>query len=179
MFQTSSKELFQKYPNPVFIESGSFIGDGIQSAIDAGFEEIYSIEINTMLFLRCVDRFKGNSKVHLLNDESHYVLKDLLSRISKPITFWLDGHNSGVDPETQLLTSFGEVERPVMRELEVIKRHSINTHTILIDDMRLWSIDVNGYDTEMIKNKCLEINPGYKFTFVDGYVKNDILIVNL
>ena len=35
---------FKKYLNPVFIETGSLQGKGIQAAIDAGFQKVISIE---------------------------------------------------------------------------------------------------------------------------------------
>jgi hypothetical protein len=177
MFKTGTKELFQKYPNPVFIETGSFIGDGIQAALDAGFETIYSIEISASLFLKCVDRFYGNEKVHLIYGDSSLLLDRLLSTIKVPATFWLDGHNSGVDPETGILTSYGVYERPVFYELGIIQNHFIKTHTILIDDLRLWSEAVDGFDTNSLVTKCSQINPDYKFTFENGYVPNDILAV--
>jgi len=176
MFKTGTKELFQRYPNKVFIETGSFIGDGIQAALDAGFEIVYSIEISKPLYDRCVERFKGNSNVHLIYGDSLVVLKELLSKIDVPVTFWLDGHNSGEDTETGIHTEYGIYERPLIYELQIIRNHFIKTHTLLIDDMRLWSIEVNGYDTQMILDECKKINPDYKFDFVDGYVSNDILI---
>ena len=39
---SGSAAVFSKYPNPVFIETGSHTGDGIQFAIDAGFQTIIS-----------------------------------------------------------------------------------------------------------------------------------------
>ena len=43
----SKKENFQKYLNNYFIETGSFVGDGVQQALDAGYKNIISV-----LFLR-------------------------------------------------------------------------------------------------------------------------------
>ena len=36
----------KKYKNSVFLETGTYQGDGIKKALEAGFEKIYSIEIN-------------------------------------------------------------------------------------------------------------------------------------
>ena len=170
MYQTSSKELFQKYPNPVFIESGTYYGDGIQAAVDSGFETIYSIELDEKLYRHCVNRFKDNMNVHIIFGDSHLVLDDLLSMIRSPITFWLDGHWAGEG------TSMGKYESPLIKELEAIGRHHIKTHTILIDDLRCWNKDVQGFDREALSNTCLQINPEYKISFGKGYVENDILI---
>ena len=37
--------ILKKFLNPYFIETGSHIGNGIQSAIDCGFDNIISIEL--------------------------------------------------------------------------------------------------------------------------------------
>ena len=49
----SKKEIFQKYINNYFIETGSYLGDGIQQAIDAGFKNIISIELSDKYFNIC------------------------------------------------------------------------------------------------------------------------------
>lgn len=40
-----SHELFKKYPNQVFVETGTHLGDGVVQADKAGFNTIHSIEI--------------------------------------------------------------------------------------------------------------------------------------
>lgn len=176
MYKTASVELFRSYPNEVFIESGSFIGDGIQCALCAGFKTIYSIEISESLYLKCVERFRDKDNVHLIHGDSPLILNRLLSDINVPITFWLDGHNSGTDGDTGIVTTYGKYERPLIYELDIIQRHHIKTHTLIIDDLRLWTMEENGFDIKTIIEKCLEINSQYEFTFRDGYIKNDILI---
>ena len=42
----SKVENFKKYPNPVFVETGSLMGDGIQQALEAGFQKVISIELS-------------------------------------------------------------------------------------------------------------------------------------
>jgi hypothetical protein len=166
----ASKEIFAKYPNQIFIETGSWHGDGIQQALDAGFSEIYSIELSRDLYNLCVERFKDNPKVHLMQGDSAYVLNNLIPIINQPATFWLDGHYSGGD------TALGSLNSPLIQELEAIKRSHIKNHTILIDDLRCWVLGQHGFNTEIIKQKCLEINSKYLFTFEDGFIENDILV---
>jgi len=169
-YQTSNKELFSKYLNPVFIESGTYYGDGVQAALDAGFKTVYSIELDGKLYLHCEDRFKDNENVHIIFGDSHLELDNLLSEINSPVTFWLDGHWAGDG------TSRGKYESPLVQELEAIGRHHIKSHTILIDDLRCWNKDVQGFDREMLSKACLQINPEYKISFTKGYIENDILI---
>jgi hypothetical protein len=169
----NNKENFEKYPNPIWVETGSWHGDGIQQAIDAGFRELYSIELSHDLYLRCVDRFKDVPFVHLIEGDSSLVLDDLLNKLDKQITFWLDGHFSGGD------TVCGKQNSPLMLELECIKRHSIKTHTIMIDDLRDWTKGNHGFDVPMIKESILQINPEYKFFYEDGIIPNDILVAKV
>ena len=158
----ANRELFKKYPNLIFIETGSYYGDGIQQALDAGFKKIYSMESSTEFYKECVRRFDGIRKVRLILGESQNVLKKLLIRINKPVTFWLDAHN--------------EVGSPLIEELRIIKQHHIKNHTLLIDDLRTWSIEQNGFNTDILMTEILEINPGYVFTFEDGYIHGSDII---
>lgn len=169
----AGKEIFKKYPNPVFIETGSLVGDGIQHALNAGFKTIYSIELSRKLYDICVKRFEDIDNVHLIWGDSGKELGRLLTMIKEPATFWLDGHDSGGG------TARGEVESPLMQELEIIKEHPIKTHTLIIDDLRCWHKEIQGFDTEIIKSKCLEINPQYSFIFENGFIENDILVAKI
>lgn len=164
------KELFQKYMNPVFIETGTYHGDGVQQALDAGFNKVYSIELSRDLHSYCKVRFNHYDNVYLLYGDSGGVLVELLKTIKEQTTFWLDGHYSGED------TAIGSQNTPLLRELEAIREHSIKTHTILIDDLRGWYKDTHGFDTLDLMKKILTINPDYKFTLEDGFISNDILV---
>ena len=178
----ASKELFKKYPNPVFIETGSFYGGGIQHAIDAGFKNIYSIELSPTLYNHCMRRFKDYPNVYLILGDSSDILKELLPAINEPVTFWLDGHYSGDG------TALGSCSSPVMKELEIIANHKIKNHTILIDDLRIWTIEEYGFNTDILKNRITEINNEYVFSYEDGLLpdgdgfitfKNDILVAKI
>lgn len=175
----NNQKNFEKYPNPIWVETGSWHGDGIQQAIDAGFKELYSIELSHDLYLRCVDRFRDVPFVHLIEGDSSLVLDDLLSKLDKQITFWLDGHFSGGD------TVLGKYKSPLMQELDAIANHKIKTHTIIIDDLRDWYVGNTGFNLDMLKEKIKSINPNYSFTFEDNQVdvdtcfRNDILIATV
>jgi hypothetical protein len=171
MFQTSSKELFQKYPNPVFIESGTYYGDGAQAALDAGFKTVCSIELSQELYLHCKQRFKKIDNVIMFLGDSQTILNEILDEFNEPITFWLDGHWAGEG------TAKGKYESPLIQELEIIGKYHKDKSIILIDDLRCWKKDIHGFDLETIIRKCLEINPKFQFSFENGYVPNDILVV--
>ena len=160
---SATQGLFAKYPNSVFIETGSNYGDGIQQALDEGFKVVYSIEILLDRYEHCKDRFKDTCGVHLIMSDTVKILGGLLSIIDEPVTFWLDAHK-------------GNGKSPLLQELEIIKRHKINTHTILIDDLRDWHVKNCGFDTEILKQRLSDINPDYRFVLEDGYVPDDILV---
>ena len=157
-----NRELFKRYPNLIFIETGSYYGDGIQQALDAGFKRVYSIELSEEFYRECIKRFLDVRKVRLIFGQSQTVLETLLPLIKKQVTFWLDAHDDN--------------SSPLLKELEIIKSHHIKTHTILIDDLRTWSIEKNGFDVDVLKSKLLEINPDYIFSLEDGYIPGSDVI---
>jgi len=163
--------IFTQFKNNVFIETGSFMGDGIQKAIDAGFKKIYSIELSDKYAGICEQRFRGNPKVKIVRGDSAFVLQDILKDINEPITFWLDGHHSCDD------TALGAYWAPLIQELEQIKNHHIKNHTILIDDMRCWQEvnEVHGFVADDLRTKVKEINSGYDFSYIDGLHTQDIM----
>ena len=172
----SNLNLFRRHNyNPIFVETGSYVGDGIKNAIFAGFQSIHSIELAEKHYQYCKSYFKYNNAVQLHSGDSIAVLPDILSNLTQPATFWLDAHYSGGD------TDFQGSLTPLMKELELIKNHPIKEHTILIDDLREWSRDFPaiGFNTEDIKKKILEINPNYVFSFADGHTSNDILVAEI
>jgi hypothetical protein len=65
-----------------------------------------------------------------------------------------------------------------------IKYHAIKTHTILIDDIRLIKSKANEFkdiefDLDGLIDLIKSINPVYDISFVDGHVKNDILVAKI
>ena len=163
---TARKGLFAKYSNRIFIETGSYEGNGIQQALDEGFELIYSIEILLKWYLYCMNRFKDNPNVHLILGDSGEKLAALLNIIDEPVTFWLDGHD-------------GAESTPILKELKIIRNHPVKTHTIIIDDLRDWKIPVNGVNPDMLREAVMKINPNYVITIEDGHKKNDIMVARI
>jgi hypothetical protein len=158
---------FSNYLNPVFVETGSNLGQGVMMALAVGFDEIYSIELSQQLHEICLERFKDNDNVHLIQGNSSMELGKVISGISVPITFWIDAHYSGG------ITAGEDGHLPILDELMAIKNHSINNHTILIDDMRDWDINI-------ITKAVIDINPNYEISLVDGYgYEKDILVARV
>jgi len=156
-----------------FVETGCYLGDGISSALTAGYDNIISIEIAEEFKKNCEEKFKQNKNVNVVLGDSCEILFDVIKNINEPITFWLDGHFSGGN------TGFGKYEFPLIQELKQIEMHPIKTHTIMIDDMRLFGDKKYGFDKNMIIETILQINKDYKISYKDGCEKNDILIASV
>jgi hypothetical protein len=119
-----------------FIETGSYLGDGIQLAIDSGFLNIYSIELGHHLHDICKKRFSKQSNVKLILGDSSDKLRELLNENpNTPFTYWLDGHYS------EGITSRGKKDCPLKEELEAILSRGVNGELIYIDDMRYYKND--------------------------------------
>jgi hypothetical protein len=167
--------ILKKYLNQFFVETGSHIGDGIMAALEAGFPQIKSIELSENFYKLCKNRFNNEQKVSLILGDSSKVLWDVIKEINCSITFWLDGHWSGND------SARGKEETPLLAELETIKKHHIKTHTILIDDLRIWRKENVGFDKTTLKELIKSINNSYSFSYEHGVCGeqtflNDILV---
>src|SRR4051812_43936767 len=77
-----------------FVETGTFLGDGVRRAMEAGFGAIFSIEINADLVRSNREEFKAYEQVTVVHGDSSRDLGALLARVRSPITYWLDGHYS-------------------------------------------------------------------------------------
>jgi hypothetical protein len=190
----------KKYWNPIFIETGTYMGCGVKKALEAEFEEIYSIEIDPKRYEACKKMFKDNSNVHIIFGDSSVELPKLLQTIDKKVTFWIDAHYCGDG------SYLGHKWSPIKEELETIKQHHIKNHTILIDDWRcmdnthidytwkqqvkrgnysIYTIDKSsGKEVGFLgKEKCFEflkqINENYSFSFENGEVEDDVLVCQI
>lgn len=181
---TLQRNIFKNYLNRYFIETGTYEGDAVQKALEAGFDYCYSIELSDKYFRIATERFKDNPKVKIIQGDSALMLWDVIKDINGRITFWLDGHYSKGD------TALGKYCSPLIAEIEQIGRHYNNKHTIIIDDMRNWTKPgpikcccsefpcgkIYGFGYNEIMSALLKVNPIYNFEYIDGYVPNDILI---
>ena len=150
----SYDQLFKKYKGDhnLFFETGTHKGDGVQNALNMGFEEVISIEILPKFYEECVERFKDKieeNKVHLFLGDSNERMEEMLELIKEPSLIFLDGHFNNGDP--------------LWKELEILKNHPIKTHTIIVDDMPNYYGNGN-----KVKEKLLEINPNYTLVYEDS-----------
>ena len=176
---------FKENRNAAFVETGTFYGHGVLSAIAVGCVDIHSIEIKDELFgytscmldllayhnasnfeietYRCNDFysvvFGDKIRISLYLGDSCEILPKVLQRIVVKSTFWLDAHYSG--DETAVSETNGEF--PIYKELEAIADHNIKNHTIMIDDMATFEINFPG-ELSKLKSTLYSINKKYNIT---------------
>ncbi|MBD8137282.1 hypothetical protein IFR10_17360 [Bacillus sp. CFBP 13597] len=114
----------------VLIETGTYYGEMVRVMINQ-FDKIISVELDEKLFNAAAAKFSDSPHVTIVHGDSGKVLPKILENISEPCLFWLDGHYvPGTDNER------GELDTPIMQELDYILTHPIKEHVILIDDAR-------------------------------------------
>jgi hypothetical protein len=172
-----TSSIFKQYKKniSIFIETGSYLGDGIAAALSAGFSMVYSIEFNPTNFYHCKGRFQGVSSVDIMQGSSVDNLKLLLPKINTSVLFWLDAHDNEDLPNGSY---------PLLDELEQIKQHSIHTHTILIDDRRLFKEGSRSLWGDVTENKVItklkEINSNYNISLIDSSMfEKDIILAEV
>jgi hypothetical protein len=176
--------LFQKYRSNFFIETGSFMGESIAMALQCEYPNIRSVEIDEQRWQNCLIKFHNYPQVQLYCGSTEDKLWEMIKDIHEPCTFWLDAHFSptpaGNEPKSHQ-------NCPLLDELDIIKRHPIKNHTIMIDDIRC--CDTNDFTWQnkdgtiggvisrsVLEHKLLEINPNYKLTYEHSWEPFDILV---
>ena len=157
-----------------FVETGTYLGDTVQLAIEAGYKKIHSIELDDGLFYSALKLFENNHGVKIWLGDSVDELEKIMALVEGPATFWLDAHASGHLPGGK---SGGS---PVLDELRIIAKHPCKEHTIFINDRRLYgSADWSGVQEVDAVKIIQEINPNYNLYVLDGHVPQDIFCASV
>jgi len=165
-----SVHILRKYLNPIFVETGTYLGEGVMTALEAGFQKVYTIELSKSLCEDAIKKFSGNDRVRLVHGDSSNCLWDVISGIREPITFWLDAHCSLGN------TARGKKMCPLIEELEIIAVHPIKNHTILVDDRRLLGSQYMEPTEEDVIRALMKINPSYQISYEDGVISDDVIV---
>ena len=192
----NAEVLLKHKTNDLFIETGTYVGWGIEAALNAGYREIHSIELYEPFYRHCKQRFCAFGYVNLYHGDSSADLKEILNQIDRPATFWLDAHldcliKERIEPDVPI---------PLLHELSIIAQSPIKNHTILIDDRRLLGNKIEpvpegsleeklmeGYEDmwvpiteELVNEALMKINPGYQILIEDSpSVKQDIIVAKI
>jgi hypothetical protein len=163
---------FKKITNK-FIETGSYLGDGIQLAIESGFDEIFSIEVSDKHVKLCQNRFQNYDNVKILKGDSMYELPKLLEEYkNEKFTYWLDGHYSDGD------TGKGDKDFPIINELESILKRSVTGEIIYVDDMRILRNLNSEVNLENIISVIKKYKNNFKISYEDSTLHSGDLVID-
>lgn len=170
-----------RYAGKYYIETGSFHGAGIQDALDAGFENVISIEITPVFYEECTELFIEKNNVEIILGDSVVKLPKVLKNIKHKCVIMLDAHYM-----ENLSIHNGNIV-PLMEELKAIEKHArLYNDTIMIDDMRCWTEtdfyhihNFHSLTNQKLIDRILEINKDYIIEYADGHVANDVLVAQI
>ncbi len=159
------KETAKKFKTTIFVETGTYRGDMVFEVKNL-FKKIISIELSKTLFEQAKMKFEGFNHITIVHGDSGEILGSQISNINEPCLFWLDGHYSAG------ITAKGNVNTPIIQELNHILSHFIKEHVILIDDARLFNGENDYPELNELRTYILDKKPNYRFE-----VDNDIIKV--
>lgn len=169
-FSSVSATLLRRFAlcTNAFVETGSNVGHGVQAALDAGFEEVHSVELVDRLYRACTARFHGDPRVYLHHGDSPQCLRTILDLLEDlRATIYLDAHSAE--------------RNPLLDELEVLRSARRRDHVLLIDDVRMFGTpDWHGLRRSDADWMLREINPRYRFSYADTpNAPQDLLIAEV
>jgi len=172
-YYTAIGQYFRRFRRPIFVETGTLVGNGLWCALAAGFEQCHSIEIHEHQYRAACDRFQQEiqqGRVRLHHGDSGELLPAVVDAIDTAALFWLDAHMSH-NYGPQLAKAC-----PAMEELAAIDRSKIRDHVILIDDVACFdNLAHDNIPLQAVKDRILEINPAYQFERLDAVLPGNIL----
>ena len=145
-----------------FVETGTADGYTTKNLADY-FKSLVTIEIDHPRYLHvAVTEFLGTNVMPLWGDSAK-VLKEVAYWLPDPALFWLDAHYSG--------GARGDVDTPIIDELEAIFPLKHHGSVVLIDDARLFGSDPAYPDLNWIED-FLDCRGDYMWK-----VENDIIFI--
>lgn len=126
------------------IETGTGTGNGVNHALEIGFDWIRSVEIVSDHAATLVRHYIGHPQVVILSMESPAFLEHLFTEgiVGKDdrCVYWLDAHYPGADLSRCDYDDEKDLSKrlPLEAELDVLFRHGRFNDIILIDDLRIY-----------------------------------------
>lgn len=147
-------ELFTTYKHgcDLWVETGTYKGDGVLAAIAAGYKSLVTFEISKKTSDGAVDRLSVmdlpddiSIKFEVASSKSEK-FKSLVTGLEKSAVFWLDAH-------LMENRDFTLDRYPLQEEIRIITGTRV-PHVIMMDDVRLFSR--YGLTVEKVKNMVRE-----------------------
>ena len=137
------RELKEKFNLKYFVETGTLFGEGVDHALNHGFDDVYSIEIDKELYDRAITKYAFNAGVNIIHGSSHEKIKDLLS-LDGNCLFWLDAHFPSADcnKKSYIDEKDMEIRAPLQIEIELLsQRKNKYKDVIIADDFWLYNTE--------------------------------------
>lgn len=154
--------------NSTIIESGTHKGDTALLLTKIS-NRVITIEPDSNLFRLAEKRFSKMNTIRVIHGSSEQVFPELLPELHGNMSFWLDGHYSGIG------TYKGITDSPIITELAEIKKNlkSYNKVCILIDDVRCFNPKIVEYVNYPELNYLVKWAMENNFNW---YIEHDIFI---
>jgi hypothetical protein len=124
--------LAQKYGADIFVETGTAHG-AMTRGVQSLFNEVYTIEMMKSYHDVAKKNLAEFKHVTCLLGDSAKVLAQVVPKLNGPALFFLDAHYSGPG------TARGDLDTPIVRELEIIAEFTDYSPVVVIDDARLFA----------------------------------------
>ena len=182
------EDLRKKYNCSNYFETGLWdprTNVSSKKALMCGFDKVYCIEIRrdwVELGKKIFNEDIEKNRYNLYLDDSTNLGKYLTGDdFNNRTMFFLDAHVDNMNIHNY------KKRCPLFEELSAIANLERKDHIILICDLRIIKSGLPWGETsygnidffEQIKIKILSINKNYKFSTLDGLIKNDVLIAYL
>ena len=179
-------EYVEEHEIKFLIETGTWHGAAVDYALKFNFEKIFSIELLKLYYDGCVEKFKNNNNVILLNNTSPVGLKKILNENEVGNTiFWLDAHLPNFYDKSMSndYAKDKELLIPLEEELKIIvENKDVSNDVFIMDDLRIyekgnfrkgeWSkvIDSGHGGIEFVFNLLVETHNIQRIYDDEGYI---------
>jgi len=186
-YYTGLRRVLHSIPEKIlFVETGSYVGNGIQSAISVGYQHIFSLEVTDQYYNLCTSRFASYPSVRILKGDSSSLLPELLPELLPRVdsaTLFLDAHMPGVYDSSLL----GIQECPILDELSAISDMFFDENirpgfklNILIDD--LCDFQPDKQHRIALRDLLSQVNRLFRspsFTLWDTHIDSNLCMISL
>ena len=121
-------EIFKKYKDGIYLETGFNEGRSAFEALTFGFKKVISIEINQKSVELGKKKFRNfieNNRLEIVAGDSAKLLEEILAKNNDIKVIFLDAHG-GIVPS--------ENDHPLEQELNIVKKYFSRDKLIIIDD---------------------------------------------
>jgi len=162
--QSTVRSYANRFRCQVLVETGTYYG-AMVLAMCHRFRRIYSIELDDFLYARASRMFSHAPHVRMLHGDSAEKLEIALSEITESALFWLDAHYSGPG------TARASRDTPIARELDLIFKHGVDTHVILIDDAHDFGRLPHYPTVAQVKSLVAKAKPDWQCEVADDIIR--------